>query len=97
MDLERAMCLMQYVLFLGKSGAKGLRAEKTANLIYNGGKRKQPATKAEVSIFFDNEKKIISSEILKNLKLQELFQKKELHNIESTIRSIQDNKLLICC
>jgi chromosome segregation protein len=43
---------------LGKSGAKGLRAEKTANLIYNGGKRKQPATKAEVSIFFDNEKKI---------------------------------------
>jgi chromosome segregation protein len=43
---------------LGKSGAKGLRAEKTANLIYNGGKRKQPATKAEVSIFFDNEKKL---------------------------------------
>ena len=39
---------------LGKSGAKGLRAEKSANLIYNGGKSKKPATKAEVSIFFDN-------------------------------------------
>ncbi|MFT4309651.1 MAG: chromosome segregation protein SMC [Candidatus Woesearchaeota archaeon] len=43
---------------LGKSGAKGLRAEKTANLIYNGGKRKQPSNKAEVSIFFDNKTKI---------------------------------------
>ena len=39
---------------LGKSGSKGLRAEKTANLIYNGGKAKKPAAKAEVSIFFDN-------------------------------------------
>lgn len=39
---------------LGKSGSKGLRAEKTANLIYNGGKSKKPAPRAEVSIFFDN-------------------------------------------
>ena len=42
------------VFVLGKSGAKGLRAEKTANLIYNGGKTKQPAKEAEVSIVFDN-------------------------------------------
>lgn len=42
------------VFVLGKSGAKGLRAEKTANLIYNGGKTKQPAKEAEVSIAFDN-------------------------------------------
>lgn len=42
---------------LGKSSAKGLRAEKSANLIYNGGKDKEPAKEAEVSILFDNSKK----------------------------------------
>jgi chromosome segregation protein len=40
---------------LGKAGSKGLRAEKTANLIYNGGKSKKPAKKGEVHIWFDNE------------------------------------------
>ena len=44
------------VFVLGKSGAKGLRAEKTANLIYNGGKTKQPAKDGEVVIWFDNAK-----------------------------------------
>jgi chromosome segregation protein len=44
------------VFVLGKSGAKGLRAEKTANLIYNGGKTKQPAKEGEVVIWFDNAK-----------------------------------------
>lgn len=39
---------------LGKKSAKGLRAEKSANLIYNGGKSKQPAKQGEVSIYFDN-------------------------------------------
>ncbi|MEM4266895.1 MAG: AAA family ATPase, partial [Candidatus Nanoarchaeia archaeon] len=34
---------------LGKTSAKGLRAEKSANLIYNGGKTKDPAKYAEVS------------------------------------------------
>jgi chromosome segregation protein len=42
---------------LGKSSAKGLRAEKSSNLIYNGGKSKQPAKQGEVSIYFDNSKK----------------------------------------
>ena len=42
---------------LGKSSAKSLRAEKAANLIYNGGKMKKPAKQGEVSIFFDNSKK----------------------------------------
>ncbi|PIZ56912.1 chromosome segregation protein SMC, partial [Candidatus Woesearchaeota archaeon CG_4_10_14_0_2_um_filter_57_5] len=32
-------------------------AEKSANLIYNGGRARQPHKQAEVSIFFDNEKK----------------------------------------
>ncbi len=39
---------------LGKAGSKGLRAEKTANLIYNGGKTKNPAKQGEVHIYFDN-------------------------------------------
>ncbi|MBI1970969.1 chromosome segregation protein SMC [Candidatus Woesearchaeota archaeon] len=42
---------------LGKSSAKALRSEKSANLIYNGGKTKQPAKFGEVSIFFDNSDK----------------------------------------
>lgn len=39
---------------LGKSSSKSLRAEKSSNLIYNGGKSKKPAKQGEVSIFFDN-------------------------------------------
>ncbi len=42
---------------LGKSSAKGMRAEKSANLIYNGGKNNSPAKEAQVDIFFDNKKK----------------------------------------
>ena len=42
---------------LGRISSKDLRTERLAHLIYNGGKTKQPAAKAEVSIFFDNSKK----------------------------------------
>ena len=44
-----AMCFV-----LGKKSSRDMRAEKTANLIYNGGKSKQPSKKGEVSIYFDN-------------------------------------------
>jgi len=47
---------------LGKSSSKSLRAEKSANLIYNGGKSKKPANTAEVSIVFDNSKRIFPIE-----------------------------------
>ena len=40
----------------GKISAKGMRAEKSSNLIYNGGKKGNPATRAEVSMEFDNYK-----------------------------------------
>jgi len=43
---------------LGKSSSKQLRAEKSSNLIYNGGKTKQPSKEAEVSIVFDNNEKM---------------------------------------
>lgn len=42
---------------LGKSSAKSLRAEKSSNLIYNGGKQRKPAKHGEVSIYFDNSQK----------------------------------------
>ncbi|MFW5977447.1 MAG: AAA family ATPase, partial [Candidatus Nanoarchaeia archaeon] len=32
---------------LGKAGAKGLRVEKSSNLIYNGGKSKKPSKEGE--------------------------------------------------
>ena len=47
---------------LGKSSSKALRAEKAANLIYNGGKLKKPSKQGEVSIFFDNSNKIFTTE-----------------------------------
>ncbi len=43
---------------LGKGSAKEMRAEKSSNLIYNGGKLKNPAKEGEVSIFFDNKNKV---------------------------------------
>ena len=47
---------------LGKSSAKSMRAEKSANLIYNGGKAKKPAKEGEVSIYFDNTSKRFPTE-----------------------------------
>jgi len=47
---------------LGKSSSKSLRAEKSSNLIYNGGKSKKPAKQGEVSIFFDNSNKTFPTE-----------------------------------
>ncbi|NIA04062.1 MAG: chromosome segregation protein SMC [Nitrospiraceae bacterium] len=42
---------------LGRSGSKSMRAEKSANLIFNGGKTKEKPTSATVSIVFTNEDK----------------------------------------
>src|SRR3989344_4276090 len=42
---------------LGKTSAKSLRAEKSANLIFHGGKKGNPAKEAQVDIVFDNSKK----------------------------------------
>ncbi len=47
---------------LGKSSSRDLRAEKSANLIYNGGKLKKPAKQGEVSIYFDNTSKVFPTE-----------------------------------
>jgi len=47
---------------LGRMSAKAMRVEKASNLIYNGGKSKKAMKQAEVSIFFDNEKKTFPTE-----------------------------------
>lgn len=47
-----------FCFVLGRTSAKSMRAERSANLIYNGGKLKNPASKAEVSVFFDNSDKV---------------------------------------
>ena len=43
---------------LGKSSSKDLRAEKAANLVYNGGKAKKPAKHGEVTICFSNSPRV---------------------------------------
>ena len=47
---------------LGKSSSRDLRAEKSANLIYNGGKAKNQAKQGEVSIYFDNSSKVFPTQ-----------------------------------
>lgn len=54
---------------LGKASVKGMRAEKSANLIYNGGKRKSPAKEGMVSIYFDNTSKIFGNEFDEELEI----------------------------
>ncbi len=61
---------------LGKSSAKGLRAEKSANLIFNGGKKKNPAKEAHAAIFFDNSEKAFSSIKEKELKVTRIVNHK---------------------
>ncbi len=43
-----------FTFVLGKTSAKSMRAEKSANLIFHGGKKGSPAKEAEVEIVFDN-------------------------------------------
>ncbi len=54
-NLADAICFV-----LGKSSAKSMRAEKSANLIYNGGKKGSPSKEAQVDIYFDNANKDFS-------------------------------------
>ena len=56
-NIGDALCFV-----LGRISAKSMRAEKAANLIFNGGKKKTPATKAYVEIAFCNENKIFPHE-----------------------------------
>ena len=57
-NLIDAVCFV-----LGRLSAKSMRAEKSANLIYNGGKTGNAAKQAEVSIIFDNSSKQFPLEV----------------------------------
>ena len=48
-NISDAICFV-----LGRLSTKSLRADKASNLIYNGGKNKEPSKQAEVTILFDN-------------------------------------------
>jgi len=54
---------------LGKSSVKGMRAEKSANLIYNGGKKSNPAKEGMVAIYFDNKSAIFGKEFGEELEI----------------------------
>lgn len=47
---------------LGRLSSKSMRAEKAANLVYNGGKEKKPMKQGEVSLYFDNTDKTFPTE-----------------------------------
>lgn len=52
-NLGESICFV-----LGRLSAKSLRAERAANLLFNGGlKKKEPAAKAKVEIYFNNQQK----------------------------------------
>ncbi len=52
-NLGDALCFV-----LGRLSAKSMRAEKAANLIFNGGKKSKPASAGTVEIAFDNKNKL---------------------------------------
>lgn len=61
-NIGDALCFV-----LGRLSAKSMRAEKAANLIFNGGKNKKPASAGTVEIGFDNQHKVFptdSSEVI---------------------------------
>ena len=76
---------------LGKASAKALRAERLTSFIYNGGKTKQPAKQAEVSIFFDNSKKIFPTED-KEVKITRIARHngQSLYKINDKVRTRQE-------
>ncbi len=49
-----------FTFVLGKTSARAMRAEKSANLIFHGGKKGAPAKEAEVDIIFNNDNKSFS-------------------------------------
>jgi len=84
-NLSDAICFV-----LGRLSAKSLRADKSANLIYNGGKKGQPAKNAEVSITFDNSNKIFPSDS-KKIKISRYIKQngQSVYRINDEVRTRQ--------
>ncbi len=75
---------------LGKMSAKGMRVEKSANLIFNGGKKGSAMKEAEVSIFFDNEKKDFPIEV-EEVKISRIVRQngQSIYKINDEVRTRQ--------
>ncbi|MFH1439377.1 MAG: AAA family ATPase, partial [Candidatus Woesearchaeota archaeon] len=75
---------------LGKTSSKSLRAEKSANLIYNGGKTKKPGKQGEVSVYFDNESKVFPTPD-KTIKITRIIRQngQSIYKINDKVRTRQ--------
>jgi chromosome segregation protein len=76
---------------LGKSSVKEMRAEKSANLIYNGGKKNSPAKEGMVSIFFDNTSNIFGQEFGPELDITRIIKQngQSVYKINQKVRTRQ--------
>jgi len=76
---------------LGKSSSKSLRAEKSANLVYNGGKSKKPSKFGEVSIYFDNSNNIFPTKE-KEVKISRVVRQsgQSVYKINDQVRTRQE-------
>lgn len=79
-----------FCFVLGKSSSKSLRAEKSSNLIYNGGKKGKASKEAEVSIYFSNDKKEFPLED-KNIKVTRIVKPSgnSVYKINDKVRTRQ--------
>ena len=80
---------------LGRLSAKSLRADKSANLIYNGGKKGKPAKHAEVSVVFDNSNKDFPV-TAKELEVKRIVNQKEIQFTKLMGKQEQGSRFWIC-
>lgn len=85
-NITDAICFV-----LGKTSAKQMRAEKSSNLIYNGGKKGNPMKFAEVSLFFNNETGIFPLEE-KQVKISRVVKDNgnSVYRLNDNVRTRQD-------
>ncbi|MAG20335.1 hypothetical protein CL618_02790 [archaeon] len=76
---------------LGKSSAKQMRAEKSSNLIYNGGKKGSAMKQAEVSLYFNNEAGIFPVKE-KKVKISRIVRQKgnSIYKLNNEVRTRQE-------
>lgn len=85
-NISDAICFV-----LGRSSAKSMRADKVADLIYNGGKKGKPRDECEVTVVFDNSKDEFPVDS-KEVRLTRIVRrnKTNLYKINDKIRTRQD-------
>ncbi|MBN1376808.1 chromosome segregation protein SMC [Candidatus Woesearchaeota archaeon] len=81
-NVTDALCFV-----LGKLSTKGMRAERTTHLIYNGGKNKKPADWAKVSLYIDNKNRIFPFDT-KEVKITRILKRKEKENEEDSAQGV---------